>query len=259
MRPQIRNEFEACLPYDLRRNQEIVSEASEQDPASFRYCLPGIVKQTLLEQNEFAKRVVPYVPLSVVKHCLELYECDEEVVLMALRNPCVEWCMIPDHFCKQLDFVAKAVHFSDGSIWEDLPMETKCNHQVASAFVKCPSTSEDLAMSAFAICPDLFSSREAMMCFISNHGEGDLLPMVLESSPLSIRSDKALMVEAVKKDVTIWEICPDELKVDRDLAMAAVEGSPNALFFVGDSYQMDNPDFVILTIDARSELAIRLP
>jgi len=239
--------------YDLRRDQEIVFEASEQDPASFRYCLPGIVKQTLLEQNEFAKKIVPYVPLSVVKHCLELYECDEEVVVMALRNPCVEWCVIPDHFRKKLDFVAQAVHFSNGSIWEDLPMETKCNFQVALALMKCPSTSEDLAMAAFAICPELFSSREAMMCFILNHGEGDLLPMVLESSPLSIRSDKALMVEAIKKDVTVWEHCPDGLKVDRDIALAAVEGSPNALFFVGDSYQMDNPDFVVLTIETHAK------
>ncbi|KAL3927823.1 MAG: hypothetical protein SGBAC_012916 [Bacillariaceae sp.] len=239
--------------YDLRRDQEIVAEASKQNPASFRYCLPGIVKQTLLEQTEFAKNIIPHVPLSVAKHCLELYECDEELVLMALRNPCVEWCMIPDHFRKQLDFVAKAVHFSDGNIWEELPMETKCNFQVALALMKCPGTSEDLAMAAFAVCSELFSNREAMMCFIVNHGESDLLSMVLESSPRSIRSDKALMVEAVKKDVTIWEHLPDELKVDRDISLAAVAGSPNALFFVGDSYQMDNPDLVVLTIETHTQ------
>ncbi|CAJ1953971.1 unnamed protein product [Cylindrotheca closterium] len=238
--------------YDLRRDQEIVSEASKQDPASFRYCLPGIVKQTLLEHSEFAKKVVQHLPLSGVKHCLELYECDEEVVLFALRNPCVEWCMIPDHFRKQLDFVAKAVHLSNGSIWEDLPMETKCNFPVALALVTSPSTSEDLAMAAFAICPELFSSHKAMMCFIANHGGGDLLPMVLDSFPLSIRSDKELMMKAIKKDVSIWEHCSDELKVDRDIALAALEGSPNVLFFIGESYQMDNPAFVVLTIETHA-------
>jgi hypothetical protein len=235
--------------YAMRRDEQIVMAASDQNPKSFRYCLPGSVKEELLEDREFALRVVQFAPNSIKRSCMELYQSDEEIILRAVANG-LEWCGIPENLQVQTDFVIKVMQ-RNPEVYMSLPEKMQQTFEVAMQIVKWynfTKASDGVILEAIGHCPELLSNREAMM-YIAQNGRSGVLVETLPFSPLEIRNDKSIMMEAVKNNSISFEYCSVELRQDRDVVLAAVEKCPNSLFHTEDSFQLEHPDIVIRAIE----------
>eukprot|EP00980_Cylindrotheca_fusiformis_P021229 scaffold8161_cov111-Cylindrotheca_fusiformis.AAC.6 len=235
--------------YELRRDKSVVVAATRQNPAAFRYCLPGTAKQELLQDRAFVAAVVDSAPISIVKSCVELFQQDREVVLLALSNG-LEWSSVPEHFQKQPDFVLEAVDRSNGRVYTELPPEVQNDFEVALQVLKCEHSTGDAIVQATERCPELQSNREAMM-FVARNWK---IKETLQFAPTHIRNDKSIMLEAIKKNSIAFEFCSNQLRHDRDVVLAAVNSSSAALYYTDSAFQMQNPDIVIRALqNARKE------
>lgn len=226
--------------YDLRRNEKIVVAATTQNPAAFRYCLPSAVKQDLLQDISFVKKMVCVAPASIMKTCIDLFQEDKEVALLALSNG-LEWSAIPESLQGQSEFVLEAIRRSHGEMYMDLPSALQDDVEVALRVVKCESA-DNILCEAMKRCPELLSNRDAMI-HVARSRRIDVLQQTL---PIQIKNDKAIMLEAVKTDAIALDYCSDELQNDKEVILAAVESAPiSALFHTEHLFQMENPDVVI--------------
>jgi hypothetical protein len=130
----------------------------------------------------------------------------------------------------------------------DLSEETREIFEIAMQAVKTNEAADDVILEATERCPDLLTNRDAMLAIAKNWWT-DVLQETLQFSPIEIRGDKAIMMEAVKNDSIAFEYCSDELQHDRDVVMAAINASPNSLYLVTDTFQYENTDVVITAIE----------
>ena len=235
--------------YDLRRNEDVVSTAVQQNPEAFRYCLPGLVKQQLLDDRAFALEVVKTTsqPNSVTKACINKFKHDEPVLLHALSSGSLEWDGLDeDRRHNDHSFLCKALE-RNPSLYMELPKEQRSNMDIA-LHVLGREVSDDVILEATERCPELLSHHDAMLAICKNWWT-DVLQETLQFSPPEIRGDKTIMIEAVQNDSIAYEYCTEDLQHDRDIVVAAIESSPTVLFMVPDEFQIEHPDVVIMAIE----------
>lgn len=116
---------------------------------------------------------------------------------------------------------------------------------IALAVFQAVDADDDELLEATEQCPQLLSDRDAMWV-IANKAKTEIISETIQFSPVSIRSDKELMLQAIKTDSVAFEFCTDELQHDLDIVLAAV---PTSLYLVPETYQVEHPDIVRVAIE----------
>ena len=114
--------------------------------------------------------------------------------------------------------------------------------------------------------PRLLGDRQVMLSFTKNAHCKDIYQETLQFSPLDIRNDKQIMLQAVAKNAEALEYIIDDfddnrihhnnnningphlLQNDYDILMAAIKESPTSLHLVSHSFQYDHPEIVLQAI-----------
>jgi len=246
--------------YPLRRDEGIVRAAVAENAAAFRYCLPSPIKDHLLCDRQFVLELAKTAPKTLVyaastENGHGIIKFDRQILLEAIGKG-LEWSNIPESLQENKDFVQLALE-QNPKLYMDLSEEMRETFEIAFKVVAMSEEQEmdDVILEATERCPILLSNRYAMTAIVKNW-RADVLQETLQFSPLEIRSDKDIMIEAVKNDSIAFEFCSDELQTDRDIVMAAIDTSPNSLYLVSDTFQRANPDVVIRAIQntTRSDL-----
>lgn len=233
--------------YALRRDCEIVWAAVRQNGAAFRYCLPGPAKDGMLDDRTFVMGpLLKSAPNNVLRMlCVERFRDDPEIVLEALACG-LDWSLVPDAFQNDRAFALEAIQ-RNSNLYLDLSEPMRGEYEIARGVIHVDGVDDQVLLEATERCPQILSDREAMLR-IAKIWWTDVLEATLRFSPIEIRGDKEIMLEAVKNDPSMYEYCAEELFDDRDIVVAAVEGSPRILNLVDRAFQESNPDVVILGI-----------
>jgi len=233
---------------NLRRNRNIVMTAIEENGTAFRYCLPGDVKDRLLSDRSLIlkHKILKNASNNTLRIlCLDRFQTDPEFIAEALGYG-IDWSMIPLIFQNSRDFAKNTVMRNPRSYLN--PSESfRKDIDIARIAVQADGVDDCVLLEAMEQCPGLFSDREIMLTIVKSL-RVDSLHEALQFSPIEVRGDKEIMLEAVKIDPTAFEFCSEELSVDRNIIFATVESSSNYLYLLTDSYQLENPDIVICAI-----------
>ena len=205
----------------------------------------GNLKETLLQDRDFILKIIKTSPGCFARTLLEGYKKDRQVLLKALASG-LEWSEVPCHFQDDVQFVSDAIRLNP-QLYMEISENMKENRDIAFQVLKADGVSDDVILEATDHVPELLSDREAML-HIAKNWWTDVLQETLQFSPPHIRSDKQVMLEAIKNDSIAFEYCSDELQQDRDVVRAAIEASPSCLYLVTDGFQQSNPDIVIMAI-----------
>jgi hypothetical protein len=241
--------------YALRRDSQIVWAAVRQNGAAFRYCLPGPAKDSMLGDRTFVMGpLLRSAPNNVLRMlCVDRFRDDQEIVLEALACG-LDWSLVPHEFQKDRAFVKEAIR-RNSNLYLDLSEPMRGEYEIANGVIQVDGVDDQVLLEATERCPQILSDREAMLR-IAKIWWTDVLEETLRFSPIEIRADKEIMLEAVKNDPSMYEYCSEELFDDRDIIVAAVDGSPRILNLVDHQFQEANPGVVILAIQktARDDL-----
>jgi hypothetical protein len=232
--------------YSLRRDSMVVLAACAQNGGAFKYCLPGQLRETLIEDRSFVLNVLQTAPRSLARDCVDRFKNDHQVVLEAVGNG-LGWSDIPCELQQDCDFVKLAVHRKP-SLYMEISEGFKENRDVAFEALNAHGVQDDVILEATDRVPELLEDRAAMLAVAKNWWS-DVFQETLQFSPYHIRSDKEVMIEAVKNDSIAFEYCSDELQQDLDVVKAAIEASPTCLYLVSENFQLENPDIVIMAIE----------
>lgn len=242
----------------LRRDRDVVIEAVKGDSTAFRFCLPGEVKNELLRDRHYAlEYILKTAPIGrhVFRSCLDHFPNDREVVLQAVSMMTIgqkwAWSLIPEDFRSDRAFIKEAIQ-KNAKVYLKLPEEYQKELEIALCVCQNDDVDGNTILEATERCPALLSNHDAMLA-VARCWWGDVLHETLQFSPIEIRSNKDIMMEAVANDFTALDLCSDDLQEDRDIVLAAVESLPPAssnvvLFHINDSFQRENPDIVALAI-----------
>ena len=230
--------------YSLRRDSMVVLAACAENGGAFKYCLPGQLRETLIEDRSFVLNVLQTAPRSLARDCVDRFKNDHQVVLEAVGNR-LEWSDVPCQLQEDCDFVKQAIRRKP-SLYMELSEDLKENRDVA--FEALNAVQDDVILEATDRVPELLEDRAAMLALAKNWCS-DVFQETLQFSPDHIRSDKEVMIEAIKNDSIAFEYCSDELQQDLDVVKAAIEASPTCLYLVSENFQLENPDIVIMAIE----------
>ncbi|KAL3907172.1 MAG: hypothetical protein SGILL_008978 [Bacillariaceae sp.] len=248
--------------YDRRRDRPIVVAATEQHGTAFRYCLPGSTRDELVNDTSFMLenigRRCPNELLRIPRFCFENLTSDREALLITLEAG-LDWSNVPFEMQIDEDFVVEAVR-RNHELYMDIHEIFRENNDIARSVIEAPDVDANVLLEATEQCPQLLSDRDAMLT-IAKAWWADVLQETLRYSPMEIRGNKKIMVEAVKNDPYIYELVSDELSTDPDIVLTAVAGSPSLLSIVEREVQRENPDIVVAAImqSTRSDLRSLLP
>jgi hypothetical protein len=238
--------------YDSRRNPTIVVAATEQNACAFRYCLPGRTKDKFLGDRFFMlEKVARRAPNDLLRHSKPYFDdlCTDRDVLLFLLEGGLDWVHVPESWQKDKDFVFDAVR-RNPKLFMDIDERFQEDFRIASTVIKVENVSDEVVLEATEKCPIVLSDRGSMLA-IAKAWWTDVLQETLRYSPIEIRRDKEIMLEAVKNDPHMFEFVSDDLSVDRDIVLAAVETSPAVVFhLISDDFQRDNPDIVVSAINS---------
>jgi hypothetical protein len=237
--------------YDLRRDFTIAMTAIEENGEAFRYCLPGEVKDRLLSDrnlvlNHIIKKNAPYHH-TILRMCLDRFKTDQEILLEALTFG-IDWSLVPSNLQDSREFVKNAV-MRNPRLYLNLPEALRKDFEIASIVIKGDFVDNSVLLEATEQCPRLLSDRESMLT-IAKCWWTDVLEETLQFSPIGIRGDKKIMLEAIKNTAVAYEFCSEELSTDRDIVLALVKSCPGNLYLIPESFQLDNPDIVIYAIES---------
>jgi hypothetical protein len=231
--------------YSLRRDSSVVLAACAQNGGAFKYCLPGQLRETLIEDRSFVLNVLQTAPRSLARDCVARFKNDHEVVLEAVGNG-LEWCDVPCELQQDGGFVKQAIR-RKSSLYMEISEDFKDNRDVAFEALLAHEVQDNVILEATDRIPELLGDRAAMMA-VAKNWQSDVFQETLQFSPDHIRSDKEIMIEAVQNDSIAFEYCSDELQQDLDVVKAAIEAYPASLYLVPDNVQLENPDIVIMAI-----------
>jgi Domain of unknown function (DUF4116) len=136
-------------------------------------------------------------------------------------------------------------------LYLDLPEQMRGEYDVARMAIQVDGVDNDVLLEATERCPRILSDRTAML-LIARSWWTDVLHKMLQFSPLEIRGHKEIMLEGVRNNPTSFEYCSEELANNWDVVLTAVGASPTTLCLGNASFQVTNPDLVILTIKRRA-------
>jgi Domain of unknown function (DUF4116) len=240
----------------LRRDQDVIMEAMRENSTAFRFVLPGDIKTDLLNDRSFAlNHVLKTSPISrsVFRSCIDCYSDDREVVLRAISchsSGSLDWGCIPRVFQHDRQFVKDALD-RNPKVFLNLPLQLRTESDIALYACQIDEVDGDVILEATEQCPSLLSNRDAMLS-IAKAWWTDVSHETLQFSPIEIRNDKEIMIEAVSNDFSALAFCPDELQNDREVVLAAIESSPrdasDCLLYITASFQRANPDIMLRII-----------
>ena len=215
----------------LRDDETIVRAATMENALAFRYCLPGIAQQRLLEDRSVMLRVVKHFrhfnhiidgqiskelfrkKKNYMKTCLEGYYDDRELLLEAVRSGS-GLSFIPESLQLDPQFISEDLQECSYT-YLNLPKKVQEDINVAIAVFRCDLLLEEVISKAVQCCPELLTNREAI-AEMWKKGKISLSEDLSMEAPNSIRNDRTIMMEAVKKDPAAFRYCSNELKHDMD-------------------------------------------
>jgi Domain of unknown function (DUF4116) len=161
----------------------------------------------------------------------------------------MDWSDIDDSLQDNVAFVLRAVS-ERPDLYMDLPLEMREIEEIALEALrgKGSEVQDNVILEATERVPSLLSHREAMLS-VAKNDMTDVFQETLQFSPIEIRSDKEIMLAAVKHAATAFEYCSEELQHDRDIVQAAIESCPTSLYLVSEDFQSEHPDIVITAIE----------
>lgn len=145
----------------------------------------------------------------------------KEFALLAVRNINKIYPLLPDHLKSDREIIFAALH-KEPVNFKFLPQSLQNDRNFVLE-----------VMQKFGVCyqhiPNIFQSDQelAIAAAIQNIGE------VIGHLPPQLRTDKALFLEAVKRNGGALHFVPDQLKFDRDIVIAAVTQDGTALRHAG--------------------------
>ncbi|KAG7338092.1 protein of unknown function DUF4116 containing protein [Nitzschia inconspicua] len=235
--------------YDLRRNRTIVVAATRQDASSFRYCLPGSTKEQLVNDPSFVREYLaqrtPNELLRFSKQSFDELTANRSELLKMLQCG-LDWVYVPQNWQNDKEFLAEVVYIRP-SLYLEISEAFQEDYDIARRLIDVGDLTDDVILEATEKCPRLLSDRDAMLT-IAKAWWTDVLNETLAYSPIEIRGDKEIMLEAVKNDPKMYKIVADELLDDRDIVFAAIESSPTILHMVDREFQLNHPDIVVTAI-----------
>merc|ERR1712238_629668 len=215
---------------NLRRNRNIVMTAIEENGTAFRYCLPGDVKDRLLSDRSL---ILKHNILKNASNntsrilCLDRFQTDPEFIAEALGYG-IDWSMIPLIFQNSRDF-AKTTVMRNPQSYLNLSESFRKDIDIARIAAQADGVDDCVLLEAMKQCPGLFSDREIMLTIVKSL-RVDSLHEALQFSPIEVRGDKEIMLEAVKIDPTAFEFCSEELSVDRNIVCATKSSNSTDLW-----------------------------
>lgn len=235
--------------YNLRRDFTIAITAIEENGGAFRYCLPGEVKDRLLsDRNLVLNRIIKNASNhTILRTCLDRYKTDREILLEALAFG-IDWSLVPWNLQDSREFIKNAV-IRNPRLYLNLPEALRKDFEIASTVIKGDKVDDSVLLEATEQCPKLLCDREAMLT-IARCWWTDVLHETLQFSPMTIRGDKTIMLEAIKNDPSVFEFCAEELSIDLDIVLLTVKLCPSLLYLIPESFQLENPDVVICAIES---------
>lgn len=234
--------------YNLRRDFTIAMAAIEENGEAFRYCLPGQAKDRLLSDRDLVlSRIIKNAPNhAILRMCLEQFKMDKEIVLETLVSG-IDWSLIPWYLQNSRDFVKVAVS-RNPRLYLQLPESLRKDVEIASVAIKGEKVDDGVLLEVIEQCPRLVFDRDFMLT-IAKCRRIDELNETIKFSPISIRGDKEIMLEAIEKSPNAYKFCSEELSMDRDIVLTTVKSSPGYLYRVPESFLLENPDVVICAIE----------
>lgn len=240
--------------YNVRRNKTIILAATDQNALSFRYCLPGHTKDDCLSDRSFLlERLATYAPnelLRISKSCFDDLSADRNVLLSMLDGG-LDWVHVPECWQNDEAFVAEAVQ-RNPKLFLEIAEHFQEIYKIAFGVIQVENVDAEIPLLATEMCPMLLSDRDAMLAIAKNQ-QIDVVMETLRYSPIDIRGDKEIMLEAVKNDPRMFEFVSDDLTEDRDIVIAAVRRTPSALHMLNEDFQRANPDIVVSAIRESGE------
>jgi len=235
--------------YKLRRDYAIAMTAIEENGEAFRWCLKGEVKDRLLSDrnlvlNHIIKNSCSHTTLRM---CLDRFQTDKEIVLEALAFG-TDWSSVPWNLQDSRDFVKTAL-MKNSKAYLGLSETLRKDFEIASIAIRGDMVDDSVLLEAIEQCPKILSDRDSMLT-IAKCKCTDALHETLQFSPIRIRGDKKIMLQAVQNCPSVFQFCPEELMNDRDIVLATVQSCPSWMYLVSDVFQLDNPDIVISAIES---------
>jgi hypothetical protein len=231
--------------YSLRGDSTVVLAACAENGSAFKYCLPGSLKDDLGRDREFVLNVLKTAPTSVLGNFTEIFKNDRQVLLQALRSG-LEWSEIPSELKEDKVFILEALA-RNSQLYLELSKELRDTEEIALQALQADDANDEVILEATERVSKLLANHDAMIAIAKNYN-CDVMQETLQFSPLEIRGDKGVMIEAVKNNSIAFEYCSEELQEDCDVVMAAIEASSTSLYLVSDSFQLANPQVVITAI-----------
>ena len=136
----------------------------------------------------------------------------------------------------------------DPSLYLEINGTLQSDYTIARQVIESDEVTDNVILEATEQCPELLSNRDAMLA-ITKAWWTDVLQETLKFSPIEIRSDKEVMLEAVRNDPSTYELCSDELLNDRDIILATIDRQPSLLYLIDESFLSENPDVIICAIE----------
>mmetsp|Transcript_19917 Transcript_19917/g.43284 ORF Transcript_19917/g.43284 Transcript_19917/m.43284 type:complete len:822 (+) Transcript_19917:256-2721(+) len=250
--------------YNLRRDYTIALAAIQENGAAFKYCLPGEARDRLLSDRDLVlKHIVNKVASStILKTCLDRYPADLEIVMEALGGPGgdhgadglnrngIAWSMLPPDLRDSKEFVKSAIA-RNPRLYLILPQSFREDFELASIVVRCDNIDDDLLFDVFEEFSRFFFDREAVMTLVKREWKTfNMLYTMLEFAPHCVRTDKDIMLEAIRSNPESYTLCSPELSMDLDIVLAAVQGSHENLYWVPDPVHFEHPEVVICAIQS---------
>jgi len=213
--------------YPLRRDEGIVRAAVAENAAAFRYCLPSPIKDHLLCDRQFVLELAKTAPKTLVYAASTekghgIIKFDRQILLEAIGKG-LEWSNIPESLQENKDFVQLALE-QNPKLYMDLSEEMRETFEIAFKVVAMSEEQEmdDVILEATERCPILLSNRYAMTAIVKNW-RADVLQETLQFSPLEIRSDKDIMIEAVKNDSIAFYGPNNSISAQKPLAYSTLQ------------------------------------
>ena len=234
--------------YKLRRDFTITTTAIKENGEAFRYCLPGESKDRLLaDRNLVLNRIVKNASShTTLRMCLDRFQSDQEIVLEALAYG-IDWSSVPWNLQNSREFV-KAALMRNSRSYLSLSEDLRKDFEIASIAIQGDSVDDGVLLEATVRCPRLLSDRESMLT-IAKCLWTDVLHETLQFSPITIRDDKEIMLQAIENNPSAFEFCSEELTNDRDIVLATVKSCPNYLYMIPQNFQINHPDIIISAIE----------
>jgi hypothetical protein len=177
--------------------------------------------ELLMDRDFVATRLLKNAHLNVIRLCMKASKQTETLYCLLQI-----WCDMAEGKA----FVQEALK-RDLTLYLEIPATLQSDYTIARQVIESEEVTDDVILEATEQCPELLSNCDVILA-IAKAWWTDVLQEMLKFSPIEIRSDKEVMLEAVKNDPSTYEVCSDKLLNDLDIILAAIERQPLLLYLI---------------------------